>query len=345
MLKNKQDIRMLDAEELKAHVLAMGKAAYRSKQIDEWIWTRRAVSFEAMSNLPQAFRNKLCESFSFYPVEIDLEQKSVDATLKVRFRLHDKLKVEGVLIPAKGRVTACISSQVGCSLSCRFCATGQMGLIRQLTTAEIFDQVWLLQEKSKEHFDIPLSNIVFMGMGEPLLNISNVLTAIDKIHLEKGLNMGMKRITLSTSGLVKGILKLAGMKVKFKLALSLHATTDEIRNRLMPINESNPIEEVMNALETFYIETGNRVSFEYILLKGINDTDMDARRLAVLAKRLPAKINLISYNPVEGLSYQKPIEGKIDRFMHVLVEQGASVTLRQSRGSDIDAACGQLANK
>ncbi len=323
----------------------MGEAAYRSKQLDEWIWTRRAVSFEEMSNLPRAFRQKLNEQFSFSPVVIDLEQKSIDGTVKVRFLLPGHLKVEGVLIPAKDRVTACISSQVGCSLSCRFCATGQMGLNRQLTVAEIFDQVWLLQEKAKEYFDTPLSNIVFMGMGEPLLNFSNVLTAIEKIHLEKGLNIGMKRITLSTSGLVKGILKLAAMKVKFKLALSLHASTDEVRNRLMPINESNPIEEVMQALETFYKETGNRVSFEYILLKGINDTDMDARRLAVLAKRLPAKINLISYNPVEGLTYQKPDEGKIDRFMHVLVEQGAAVTLRQSRGGDIDAACGQLANK
>jgi len=345
MPKELIDIRALSTEDLHSKVETLGEAAYRAKQVDEWIWTRRVLRFEDMTSLPAAFRAKLAKEFQFRPISIDLEQKSIDGTLKVRFRLHDDYKVEGVLIPAKGRVTVCISSQVGSSLNCGFCATGQMGLLRQLTAAEIFDQVWLLQEKALENFDTPLTNIVFMGMGEPLLNFSHVMRAIDKIHLEKGLNIGLKRITVSTSGLVKAIRKLAALKVKFKLALSLHATTDEIRNRLMPVNESNPISEVMKALEEFYIETGSRVTFEYILFSGVNDSDLDARRLAAYAVKLPARVNLISYNPVEGLPFRKPDDGKTNRFMHVLVEKGATVTLRQSRGGDIDAACGQLANK
>jgi len=339
------DIRLLDEGQLSRLVQDAGQPAFRTGQLISWQRDKRALSFDEMTNLPLAFREWLSARYGFYPLAFDMEQQSADGTLKMRFRLHDGLKVEGVLIPAGERVTACISSQAGCSLDCLFCATGRMGLLRHLETAEIFDQVWLLREHSLRYFGRPLSNIVFMGMGEPLLNYQRVRDAIEWIHRPEGLNVSYRRITVSTSGIVKAIRRLAEDRVKFHLALSLHATTDAVRDRMMSINRTNPIGEVMEALRAFYLATRSRVTFEYLLFEGINDTEDDAERLASLARSVPARVNLIEYNPVEGVPYAKPAPERMEWFARQLETSGVTVTLRHSRGKDIDAACGQLANK
>jgi len=273
-------------------------------------------------------------------------QTSADGTVKSRFKTFDGHSVEGVLIPTEERKTACVSSQIGCSLSCKFCATGYMDRKRNLTYDEIYDEVVLINEQSEKTYEKKLSNIVFMGMGEPLLNYNNVLKAIERITAEDGLFMSPKRITVSTAGVAKQIKKLGDDKVRFKLALSLHAANDQKRNEIMPINETNNIKELIDALNYFYKQTGNEITFEYILLKNFNDSQKDAEELIKIYRQVPADlVNIIEYNPIEAFRFNKPDEEATQHFMDILEKNRVNARLRRSRGKDIDAACGQLANK
>src|SRR5690606_35652664 len=272
-------------------------------------------------------------------------QKSNDGTIKNAVRLHDGLIVESVLIPAKSRTTACVSSQVGCSLDCKFCATARLKRMRNLNPDEIFDQVVAIDKESRLYFDRPLSNIVFMGMGEPLMNYNNVLKAIDKITSPEGLGMSPKRITVSTSGVPKMIKKMADDEVKFKLAVSLHSAIDEKRTKIMPFNEHFPLTDLREALEYWYAKTKNRITYEYVVWKGVNDTREDVEALVKFCKFAPSKVNLIEYNPIDDGEFQQASEAAINMYVDVLEANNVTVTIRRSRGKDIDAACGQLANK
>ena len=341
----KQDVRKLTFDKLKDYVLETGLPAFRAKQIWEWIWVKSAHNFDEMSNLSLTMRAQLAKDFDILPISVQTDQKSNDGTIKLAFALHDKSLVEGVLIPAEDRMTACVSSQVGCSLSCKFCATGYMDRKRNLDPAEIYDQVVEIDKQAKRHFDTPLSNIVFMGMGEPLLNYKNVLQSIERITATDGLNMSPKRITVSTAGIAKMIIKLADDQVKFNLALSLHAANDVKRNQIMPINETNTLKVLKEALLYFYQKTGNQITFEYIVFDNFNDRIEDAEELWHFAKSIPSKINIIEYNPIAEAQYQNTTADKLEQFADFLKSKKLTVNIRRSRGKDIDAACGQLANK
>ena len=342
----KPNIRQLSKEELEQYFREMGEKAFRAKQVYEWIWTKQARSFEDMTNLSKELRAKLAENFSLPALTGDLTQHSNDGTIKSRFRTVDGHLVEGVLIPTDDRKTACVSSQIGCSLSCKFCATGYMDRKRNLEFDEIFDEVALINQQSEATYGKKLTNIVFMGMGEPLLNYKNVLKAIEKISSPEGLGMSPRRITVSTAGVAKMIKQLGDDQVRFKLALSLHAATDAKRHEIMPINDTNDIQSLVEALNYFYQKTGNEITFEYILFKDFNDSLEDAAELVKLYRRVPADlINIIEYNPIDLALFEKPDEDKTMQFMQYLEKHRVNVRLRRSRGKDIDAACGQLANK
>lgn len=346
MKEEKKDIRTLSPEELITYCRSIDQPKFRAGQIYDWIWKKSAVSFDEMTNLSIDLRKKLDEEFIFLPIKLDKEQFSSDGTIKSRWLTHDGYKMESVLIPvpAKNRFTVCVSSQVGCSLTCSFCATGTMGLKRQLTAAEIYDQVAGVNRQALEHFGHPLTNIVYMGMGEPLLNYKNVMRSVDLIGQE-GLGMSPKRITVSTAGIAKMIRKMADDGTKVNLALSLHAADDVKRNAMMPINESNNLEALQAAIQYFYEETGNKISYEYIAFDHYNDSLQDAENLAGLCRHYPVKINIIEYNPTGLASFKKSDEERLNRFAAALTRKGIMVTVRRSRGKDIDAACGQLANK
>ncbi|MFY0627993.1 MAG: 23S rRNA (adenine(2503)-C(2))-methyltransferase RlmN [Reichenbachiella sp.] len=341
----KADLRKTSTEDLSAFLKEIGEKAFRAKQIKEWLWKKSARSIDEMSNLSIDTREKLKLAFTINPIDVDHFQKSNDGTVKSAIKLHDGHMVESVLIPAKNRMTACVSSQVGCSLSCKFCATGYMDRARNLDAGEIYDQVVTVHNQSMEHFDTPLSNIVYMGMGEPLLNYKNVLESVEKITSPEGLNMSPKRITVSTAGIAKMIKKLADDEVKFNLALSLHAANDIKRNTIMPINETNTLDVLQDALRYFYEKTGNKITFEYIMFYDFNDSLEDARELYEFWKRVPARINIIEYNPISEASYKNADDQTLDKFTNFLTKKGVNVQVRRSRGKDIDAACGQLANK
>lgn len=343
----KKDIRQLSKAELEAVFAEMGEPRFRAKQVHEWLWQKGVHSFEAMTNLSKALREKLTEQFVIQNITLDKQQRSLDGTIKSRWRLHDGHFMESVLIPVPedNRFTVCVSCQVGCSLTCSFCATGRMKRVRNLDAAEIFDQVVLVNQQSLEVFGHPLTNIVYMGMGEPLLAYKNVLESVERITSPEGLGMSPKRITVSTAGIAKMIQKLADDGVKFNLALSLHAADDAKRNEIMPINEQNDLASLMDALEYFYQTTGNRISYEYIAFQNFNDNIEDAQHLLKLCKRFPVRVNIIEYNPIDGAPFLKSTAHKIDEFAQYLTERGVMVTVRRSRGKDIDAACGQLANK
>lgn len=341
----KKDIRSLDLTQLKEVFDANGDKAYRGKQVYEWLWQKSATSFDDMSNLPKQTREWLSNQFVIHHIKVKDKQVSNDRTIKSSFVLHDGHLIEGVLIPADERMTACVSSQVGCSLTCKFCATGKMDRVRNLNPDEIYDQVVHIRDWALQHYQRPLSNIVFMGMGEPLLNYANVLGAIEKITGEEGLNMASDRITVSTAGIAKMIRKLADDKVKFNLALSLHAANDVKRNQIMPINESNSLDSVMDALAYFKQHARGKLTFEYIAFKDFNDSIQDARELVAICKKVPAKVNIIEYNPIGDNLFSKADSSQIDRFQRYLEQHGVIATVRRSRGKDIDAACGQLANK
>ena len=341
------NIRMLTKAQITDWVEQIGEKKYRAGQIYEWLWQKSAHSFDEMSNLSKSLRELMEKTFVILPITIDKVQKSVDGTIKTRFKLHDGHLIESVLIPVPrdNRYTVCVSTQVGCSLTCKFCATGKMKRVRNLEAAEIYDQVILVNKQAEEIFDHPLTNIVYMGMGEPLLAYKNVLKSVEHITTPEGLHMSPKRITVSTAGIAKAILRLAEDEVKFNLALSLHAADDEKRNEIMPINESNNLSVLMAAIKEFYRVTKNRISFEYILLQGVNDDIEDAKKLAKLCGHFPVRVNIIEYNPIENGEFIKTAIDKMDAFANYLTDQGIVVTVRRSRGKDIDAACGQLANK
>ncbi|MBV9989475.1 MAG: 23S rRNA (adenine(2503)-C(2))-methyltransferase RlmN [Chitinophagaceae bacterium] len=340
------NIRHLDNSELETYFESIGDKKFRVKQVREWLWQKHAHRFEDMTNLSKDLRSRLAQDFSLPALQVDATQSSSDGTIKSRFRTFDGHLVEGVLIPTEERKTACVSSQIGCSLSCRFCATGYMDRKRNLNYDEIYDEVVLINQQSEKNFGKKLTNIVFMGMGEPLLNYSNVLKAIDKISAEDGLFMSPKRITVSTAGVAKAIRKLGDDQVRFKLALSLHAANDAKRNSIMPINESNNIKALVDALNYFYKQTGNEITLEYILFKDMNDSEKDAQELTKIYRQVPADlINIIEYNPIDAASFSKPDEAAVQKFMQILESNRVNARLRRSRGKDIDAACGQLANK
>jgi 23S rRNA (adenine2503-C2)-methyltransferase len=341
----KTDIRSLSIDTLKQHFVAIGEPAFRAKQVYEWLWAKACISFDEMSNLPKSLREKLKEAYSINHIVVDQSQFSSDRTIKNTFRLYDGNIIEGVLIPATERMTACVSSQVGCSLSCKFCATGYMDRKRNLNFDEIYDQVVLIDKQSKENYQIPLTNIVYMGMGEPLLNYANVMKSIERITAEDGLNMAAKRITVSTAGIAKMIKKLGDDQVRFNLALSLHAANDAKRNEIMPINEQNSLEALADALKYYYAKIKNLVTYEYIVFDGFNDGLEDAAELARFCRHIPCKVNIIEYNPISFADFKNADIDKIDSFAEYLKKQGITTNIRRSRGKDIDAACGQLAVK
>ncbi|HRF77324.1 MAG TPA: 23S rRNA (adenine(2503)-C(2))-methyltransferase RlmN [Chitinophagales bacterium] len=341
----KISIRDLSLEQLTEQIVALGEPSFRAKQIYEWLWKKSAVQFSEMLNLSKSLREQLESHYTINAIVIDVQQKSMDGTIKCRFKLVDGHMIEGVLIPSENRMTACVSSQVGCNLGCTFCATGFIKMKRNLEPYEIYDQVVLLNKASLEHHKQPLTNIVFMGMGEPLLNYNNVLAGIAKITGEDGLHISAKRITVSTAGLAKMIRKLADDQVKFNLALSLHAADDIKRSKLMPINEANNLNDLVKALNYFHDKTGNRITFEYILFDGINESMEDAKNLVTLCSKVPARVNIIEYNTIREADFHKSKEDQREKFIAYLETHRVVAKVRRSRGKDIDAACGQLANK
>lgn len=344
-MNNKKDIRSLSLEELKTVFTENGDKAFRAKQVYEWLWKKSARTFDEMTNLSKATRELLNTHFVINAVQVDDMQISRDRTIKNAFKLYDNKIVEGVLIPSTTRMTACISSQVGCSLTCKFCATGRLERLRNLNADEIYDQVVLIKNQAEEKYNEHLTNIVYMGMGEPLLNYKNVLDSVEKITSPEGLNMSPSRITVSTAGVAKMIKKLGDDEVKFNLALSLHAANDAKRNIIMPINESNTLEALAEALKYFYEKTETRVTYEYIAFKDFNDSIDDAKDLAKFCKHIPCKVNIIEYNSIDDGEFQQTTPERLKAFADYLESKNIIVNIRRSRGKDIDAACGQLANK
>ena len=322
-----------------------GEPKFRAQQIYDWIWKKSARSIDEMSNLSKALREKLSAEYEIPKVKIHHSQFSSDGTIKNRLQLHDSYFVESVLIPTTKRMTVCVSSQVGCSLSCKFCATGYLPRKRNLDFDEIVDEVTLVQEQSMERYGKPLTNIVFMGMGEPLLNYKPMMKAIERITSPDGLGMSPRRITVSTAGVAKMIKQLGDDGVRFKLAVSLHAADDAKRNEIMPINETNNLKALVESLNYFYEKTGSEITFEYILFKDFNDSIQDADNLVKIYRQVPADlVNIIEYNPIDAAKYEKPEEQNVMAFMKYLEGKKVNARLRRSRGKDIDAACGQLAN-
>ena len=344
-MTKKIDIRQLSLEELTSKLTDLGEKSFRAKQIHEWLWKKRATSFDQMTNLSLSLRKTIEDNFIINAIQLTEAQKSKDRTIKNAFLLSDDSVVEGVLIPTKKRMTACVSVQVGCSLDCAFCATGKLKRVRNLNHDEIYDQVVMISEQSKSEYNIALSNIVFMGMGEPLLNYKNVIASIDKITSKEGLGMSPKRITVSTAGIANRIIRLADDEVKFNLALSLHAANDQKRNKIMPINESNSLEVLKKAMIYFVNKTQSRPTLEYIIFKDFNDEIKDAEELVEFCQYFPCKVNIIEYNPIDQGKYQQANPEKVDAFASYLEQKNIIVNVRRSRGKDIDAACGQLANK
>lgn len=344
-MNTKKDLRELSSEELATELKMLGSPTFRTKQICEWMWQRGATSIAEMQNLPKQLRETLDEKYYLSKAVLHEMQISSDKTIKCAFKVDGDKVVEGVLIPTTKRMTACISSQVGCSLACKFCATGKLKMLRNLTGGEIFDQVNFLRNESMSRYNTPLTNIVYMGMGEPLLNYKNMMNSIQWITSPEGLGMSPQRITVSTAGIAKMIKKLGDDRVKFNLALSLHAANDEKRNKIMEINESNNLAALSDALKHFHNATGSRITFEYIIFKDFNDTLQDAKELAEFSKQFPVKINIIEYNPIDDGEFQQASPEKVDAFAKFLESKNMIVNVRRSRGKDIDAACGQLANK
>jgi 23S rRNA (adenine2503-C2)-methyltransferase len=345
-MKGSKNIRQLSLQDLEIFFESIGEKKFRTKQVWEWLWQKHAHSFADMTNLSKELRQKLGEHFSLPALAVDASQYSADGTVKSRFKTHEGHLCEGVLIPTETRYTACVSSQIGCSLSCRFCATGYIERKRNLDFDEIYDEVVLLNQQSEKVYGKKLTNIVFMGMGEPLLNYKNVLRAIERIGSEDGLGMSPKRITVSTAGVAKMIRQLGDDKVRFKLALSLHAANDRKRNEIMPINESNNLKTLVEALNHFYNQTKNEITLEYILFNNFNDSMQDADELIKIYRQVPADlVNIIEYNPIDFAKFEKPSVERMEAFIAYLTKNKVNARLRRSRGKDIDAACGQLANK
>ncbi len=341
----KKDIRALSQNQLIDLFIKIEEPVFRAKQVYDWLWAKGVIDFNQMSNLSKKIRDYLETNFIINAVQIHELQISSDKTIKCAMRLHDNYVVESVLIPHRLRMTACISSQVGCSLSCTFCATGKLKRMRNLNADEIFDQVVLIKNTAVEKYKAPLTNIVYMGMGEPLLNYKEVLSSVDKITSPTGLGMAAKRITISTAGVAKMISKLGDDEVRFNLALSLHAANDEKRNRIMPINETNSLDNLAQALQHFTEKTGSRPTFEYIAFKDFNDSIKDAQELVNYCKKVKSKVNIIEYNSIDGSDFIQTSKERLLAFTKHLEKNGVICNVRHSRGKDVDAACGQLANK
>lgn len=343
--ENKKDIRQLTLAEIKDFFLSIGEKPFRAQQVYEWLWKKSAKDFDQMTNLSLHTRELMKEKFAINHIRVDDMQRSADGTIKNAVKLHDGLVVESVLIPTEKRITACISSQVGCSLNCHFCATAQLKRMRNLNADEIYDQVVAIKEEGELYFNRPLTNIVYMGMGEPLLNYKEVLKSIEKITSPTGLGMSPKRITVSTVGIPKMIRQLADDEVKFNLAVSLHSALDETRSMVMPINEKSDLTELADSLQYWHQKTQRKVTFEYVVWKDINDDEQHARALAKYCGKVASKVNLIEYNPIDDGVFQQADPESLDMYERILNEKGIIVNVRRSRGKDIDAACGQLANK
>ena len=340
-----KNLRHLGLEALQTQLKEWGEPAFRARQIEDWLWKKFVTDIDEMTNLSKGLREKLAANYFIPKVKIHHSQYSSDGTIKNRLILHDNHFTESVLIPTEKRMTACVSSQVGCSLSCKFCATGYLPRKRNLDYDEIVDEVTAVNEQALKHYGKALTNIVFMGMGEPLLNYKNVMKAIDKITSPDCLGMSARRITVSTAGVAKMIHQLGEDQVRFKLALSLHAANDAKRNEIMPINETNNLKALVDALNHFYLMTKSEITFEYILFKDFNDSLKDADDLVKIYRRVPADlVNIIEYNPISAADFQKPDEAVTEKFMRYLESKNVNARLRRSRGKDIDAACGQLAN-
>jgi 23S rRNA (adenine2503-C2)-methyltransferase len=344
-MTKKKDIRALTKEQLRNFFVEQGDKAFRGNQVYEWLWIKSAHSFEGMTNLSKETRKMLHDNFVINHIEVDKMQRSNDGTVKNAIKLHDGLIVESVLIPTDSRTTACVSSQVGCSLDCKFCATARLNKMRNLNPDEIYDQVAAINKESLLYYHHKLSNIVFMGMGEPLMNYNNVLKAIEKITSPEGLGMSPTRITVSTSGVPKMIKKLADDEVKFNLAVSLHSAIDEIRSKIMPFNSTFPLKDLKEALEYWYAKTNRRITYEYVVWDGINDNKESINALVQFCKYVPCKVNLIEYNPIDDGEFQQAKPQAINNYISNLEMNDIIVNVRRSRGKDIDAACGQLANK
>jgi len=341
----KKDIRALSKDQIRDFFIANGQQAFRGNQVYEWLWSKGAHRFEDMTNVSKETRAMLENHFIINHIKVDQMQRSSDGTVKNAVRLHDGLVVESVLIPTQTRTTACVSSQVGCSLDCNFCATARLKRMRNLEPGEIYDQVIAIDKESRLYYNHPLSNIVFMGMGEPLMNYNNVIKAIDMITSEEGLGMSPKRITVSTSGIPKMIKKMADDGVKFKLAVSLHSAIDEIRGRIMPFSTNFPLADLRQSLEYWYSKTKSKITYEYVVWKGINDNKASVDALVKFCKHVPCKVNLIEYNPIDDGEFQQASEESINAYIKALSDNDIVAKVRRSRGKDIDAACGQLANK
>jgi 23S rRNA (adenine2503-C2)-methyltransferase len=341
----KNDLRLLSKAQLTDIVLSYGAKKSRALLIYDWLWKQGAVTFDEMTTVPTPIRERLASEFFIQPITEHKIQRSEDGTIKGRYRLHDGHLIEAVLIPmpSENRYTVCVSTQVGCSLTCSFCATGRLERVRNLDAGEIFDQVVAINRHSLATFGQPLTNIVYMGMGEPLLTYPNVMRSIELIT--EGLKFAPKRITVSTAGIAKMIVKAADDKVKFNLALSLHAADDEKRHQIMPINASNNLESLVEAVAYFCKIRKKRVTLEYIAFQNFNDSLEDAANLVRICKQFPCFVNILEYNPIDNAPFLKSAEENIERFANYLHQNGVMVTYRKSRGRDIDAACGQLANK
>ena len=339
-----EDIRHITNAKLLRFIEEIGEKKFRATQIEEWLWKKGAGSFDEMTNLSAPLRQKLSENFSFLNTAIDRKVQSSDGTAKFIFRLHDGREIEGVLIPTETRVTACISTQVGCAMGCKFCATGTMGFARNLHFSEIFDQYMLMNRAAQELYNLSISNIVYMGMGEPLLNYDNVMRSIDLLTSPKFQGLSPSRITLSTVGIAKGIKQLADDGFKPEVALSLHCADELKRRERMPVTEHQTFEMLQEALSYLYEKTGKRITIEYLLLKNWNDSVADAKKLHRFCRNFPVKINLIEYNAT-GTEYQKSPEANVRAFIDFLESKNMVVNVRHSRGQDIDAACGQLVKR
>ena len=343
--ETKKDIRSLSLENLRDFFTENQDQAFRGNQVYQWLWQKGIHNFEGMTNLSKSTRALLEAHFVINHIDIDQQQKSNDGTIKNAVKLHDNLVVESVLIPTATRTTACVSSQVGCSLDCKFCATAKIKRMRNLNADEIYDQVVAMDQQSRLYFDRPLSNIVFMGMGEPLMNYKNLINAIDKITQSEGLGMSPSRITVSTSGIPKMMTKMADDQVRFGLAVSLHSARQELRQQLMPFAEKFPLNDLVDAIKYWHEKTAKPVTYEYVVWKGINDGDEDINALVDFCKISPCKVNLIEYNPIGDDQFLQADKDRIQAYESALEAERITVTVRRSRGKDIDAACGQLANK
>ncbi len=341
----KKDIRAYTKDQLRDFFVSKGQQAFRGNQVYEWLWKKSAHTFDEMTNISLDTRAFLVEHFVINHIAVDDMQRSSDGTVKNAVKLFDGLVVESVMIPTDSRTTACVSSQVGCAMGCTFCATARLKKQRNLNPDEIYDQVAAINRESELYHGHKLSNIVFMGMGEPLLNYENVMKSIDMITSDEGLGMSPRRVTLSTVGIPKMIKRMADENVKFNLAVSLHSAIDSVRSSMMPVNESSNLDDLMDSLQYWHNKTGNRITFEYIVWKDINDNQEAIDALVAYCKRVPAKVNLIEYNPIDDGEFQQADPKMTDKYVYELERNNIIVNVRRSRGKDIDAACGQLANK